>query len=366
MRIDEFCTFAPKSVIKAGAATENGQYMFFTSSNDESKRYTDYLYSGEGIIMGTGGNATLHYYNGKFAVSTDCIVLKPDGRVRCKYLYYFFLSKMQILEAGFKGAGLKHTNKKYIGNISMPLIPSLKEQDRIIKILDKISNIIMTRKQEIATLNDLTKARFVDMFGDPLTNPNGYPMHQLSEYIEFITSGSRGWAKYCVNSGTEWFITIKNVKGGKISTDNIQFVDAPNNSEAKRTRVREGDLLISITADLGRTGVVTREIAKHGAYINQHLTCIRLNRKLLEPLYVAYYMESPAGKAQFVSKNQSAVKAGLNFNSINTLKLLIPPKTVQKDYISFVAQVDKTKSVIEESLNGTRLLFDSLINKYYG
>ena len=63
---------------------------------------------------GTGGNATLHYYCGKYAVSTDCIVLLPNDRIRCKYLYYFFLANMRLLEAGFKGAGLKHTNKKYI------------------------------------------------------------------------------------------------------------------------------------------------------------------------------------------------------------------------------------------------------------
>ena len=86
MRIDEFCTYAAKSRIKAGAATRDGQYVFFTSSEDESKRYSDYLFDGEGIIMGTGGNATLHYYSGKYAVSTDCIVLLPDDRVRCKYL----------------------------------------------------------------------------------------------------------------------------------------------------------------------------------------------------------------------------------------------------------------------------------------
>ena len=72
----------------------------------------------------------------------------------------------------------------------------------------------------------------------------------LSEYIEFLSSGSRGWAKYYVDEGTEWFITIKNVKDCRISTDNLQPINAPDNAEAKRTRVHEGDLLISITADL--------------------------------------------------------------------------------------------------------------------
>ena len=232
--------------------------------------------------------------------------------------------------------------------------------------LGRIEKIIENRERELQKLDTLIKARFVEMFGDPLLNPNGYLVHQLSEYIEFLTSGSRGWSKYCTDDGDEWFITIKNVKDCRISLDNMQPINAPDNVEAKRTRVQEGDLLISITADLGRTGVVTKEIAEHGAYINQHLTCIRLNREELEPLYVAYFMESPAGKKQFVAKNQSAVKAGLNFNSINTLRLLVPPKTVQQEFLAFVAQVDKSKAAIRKSLDETQLLFDSLMQEYFG
>ena len=125
----------------------------------------------------------------------------------------------------------------------------------------------------------------------------------------------------------------------------MQPINAPVYAEAKRTKVQEGDLLISITADLGRTGVVTKEIADHGAYINQHLTCIRLNKEMLNPLYVAFFMESPAGKEQFESKNQSAVKAGLNFNSINSLRLLVPPMDEQNAFVGFVQQIDKSKVI---------------------
>ncbi|MBR3167326.1 MAG: restriction endonuclease subunit S [Erysipelotrichaceae bacterium] len=224
----------------------------------------------------------------------------------------------------------------------IPVYPAQTQAEIVVR-LDTVQRIIDARRQELAALDDLIKARFVEMFGDPRINPNNYPVCQLSEHIAFLTSGSRGWAQYCVDDGVEWFITIKNVKECRISIDNMQPVNAPDNAEAKRTKVQEGDLLISITADLGRTGVVTREIAEHGAYINQHLTCIRLNRNTLNPLYVAYFMESPAGKEQFESKNQSAVKAGLNFNSINSLRLMVPPMDEQNDFVEFVAQVDKSK-----------------------
>ena len=238
--------------------------------------------------------------------------------------------------------------------------PPLKKQKEIVDVLDTIRIIISHRKQQLVELDNLIKARFVEMFGDPKINPHNYPVCQLSDYIEFLTSGSRGWARYCKDEGSEWFITIKNVKDCHISTDNMQSIDAPDNAEAKRTKVHEGDLLISITADLGRTGVVTKEIADHGAYINQHLTCIRLRKAVLNPLYVAYFMESPAGKEQFVSKNQSAVKAGLNFNSINSLRLLVPPMELQDAFITFVEQVDKSKVV--ESIYKTDTLFDITLN----
>ena len=222
-------------------------------------------------------------------------------------------------------------------------IPKFEEQNQIAKRLDAIKRILDSYDSILKKYDNLIKARFVEMFGDTIDNPKGYLIHQLSEYITSLTSGSRGWAQYCVDNGEEWFITIKNVKNCHISMDNIQPVNAPDNTEAKRTKVQEGDLLISITADLGRTGVVTKEIAEHGAYINQHLSCVRLNRTVLNPLFVAYYMESPAGKEQFIAKNQSAVKAGLNFNSINSLKIMVPPLVEQDRFVDFVQQVDKSK-----------------------
>ena len=123
---------------------------------------------------------------------------------------------------------------------------------------------------------------------------------------------------------------------------------------------------LSITADLGRTGVVTQEIAEHGGYINQHLTCIRLDREAVRPLYVAYYMESDAGKRQFQAKNQSAVKAGLNFNSINALRLAVPPIELQDAFIAFVEQTDKSKMAIQQSLDKLELLKKSLMQEYFG
>ena len=258
-----------------------------------------------------------------------------------EYIYYLFKYKNWD-EGSNKAVMGKTLNKATLSEIEIEICP-IEQQREIVRILNKMMEILLGLERELQLLDDLIRARFVEMFGDPIKNPKKYPVHQLSEHITSLTSGSRGWAQYCVDDGREWFITIKNVKGCHIITDNMQPVNAPDNAEAKRTKVQEGDLLISITADLGRTGVVTKEIAEHGAYINQHLSCIRVNKEVLNPLFVAHYMESPAGKEQFTAKNQSAVKAGLNFNAINSLKLIVPPMKEQKNFINFVHQVNKSK-----------------------
>lgn len=291
--------------------------------------------------------------------------IAPDTK-KCdtKYIAYAIQSQQHRLQDIANAAVVPILNKTQFSDIEI-LLPPLEEQRRIATTLDKVSDLIAKRRVQLNKLDLLVKARFVEMFGDPVTNPYGYPVHQLSDYIEFLTSGSRGWAQYFSDEG-EYFITIKNVKNCRITLNDVQHIVPPDNAEAKRTKVQEGDLLISITADLGRTGVVTKEIADHGAYINQHLTCIRLNQKEVLPLYVAYYMESDAGKGQFQAKNQSAVKAGLNFNSINTLRLMVPPKEQQGLFINFVEQTDKSKMTIQQGLDKLETLKKALMQRYFG
>ena len=387
MRLSEICEINPKaqvmndttsvSFVAMPDVSEEGEINVGTIRpyGEVRKGFTSFI---EGDVL--FAKITPCMENGKGAVavglvngvgfgSTEFHVLRPNpDKVDRNWIYYLtaWPSFRKNAEKNMTGsAGQKRVPKSFLEKYELN-VPSLDVQREQANALTQTRSVINLRKRQISALDDLIKARFVELFGDPKLNPYGYPVHLLSEYIEFLTSGSRGWAQYCVDDGSEWFITIKNVKDCHISTGNMQPVNAPDNAEARRTRVQEGDLLISITADLGRTGVVTKEIADHGAYINQHLTCIRLNQEAVDPLYVAYFMESSAGKEQFVSKNQSAVKAGLNFNSINSLRLLVPPKAVQQDFLRFVAQVDKSKLIVQKSLDETQMLFDSLMQQYFG
>ena len=298
--------------------------------------------------------------------STGYCVLRCNDSIDKRYVFHFCQSPYFIDDMTSQAAGASYpaVSSGIVKSSTIPDHP-IEKQKLIADCLDKVSELIALRKEQLAKLDQLVKSRFIELFGDPVINSKGWPVCELSEYIQFLTSGSRGWAQYFTESG-EYFITIKNVKNCRITLDDVQHVVPPDNAEAKRTRVQEGDLLISITADLGRTGVVTKDIADYGGYINQHLTCIRLNKDAVRPLYVAYYMESEAGKCQFQAKNQSAVKAGLNFNSINSLKLMVPPIELQEAFITFVEQTEKSKLAIQQSLDKLELLKKFLMQEYFG
>ena len=284
-----------------------------------------------------------------------------------QYLYYFLKSDIALCLIKNIATGSVRDNLKLSMLYEFPInLPNIERQKEIVSTLDKLQSIITNLRTQLEKLDLLVKARFVEMFGDIYTNKYDLPICPLSDYITFLTSGSRGWAKYCTENGADWFITIKNVKACKITTHNIQQLNAPDNMEAKRTKVQEDDLLISITADLGRTGVVTKEIAEHGAYINQHLTCVRLNKSKITPIYAAYFMESNSGRPQFEAKNQTGVKAGLNFDSIKSLKISVPPLTLQNQFADFVKQVDQSKSILQQELDKAQMLFDSLMQEYFG
>ena len=359
-KLPELCEIQYGYAFDSACFTEDNTHLPLVRIRDVKRGYSETFYSGNypsdyvidsgNLLVGMDGEFNIARWKGGHALLNQRVCkITAKENVNEEYIRFALSKALKEIENRTAFVTVKHLSAKELNQLEID-IPNYTTQTDVARVLTQIESIISARQQQLQKLDELVKARFVELFGDPKINPNKYPVCQLSEHIAFLTSGSRGWAQYCSDDGTEWFITIRNVKDCHIETDNMQPINAPDNAEAKRTRVQEGDLLISITADLGRTGVVTKEIAEHGAYINQHLTCIRLKQDVLNPLYVAYFMESPAGKEQFESKNQSAVKAGLNFNSINSLRLMVPPLEEQNAFVNFVEQVDKSKVAVQTAL----------------
>lgn len=310
------------------------------------------------------GKTAFSYKDTKCSVGAFCSIIRPKSNIDARYLFHFLNSTLfRNWTQSSQGINIKNIKTNELKEFLIPCLP-LDEQRRIAAILDKADAIRRKRQEALKLADDFLKSVFLDMFGDPVTNPKGWEIVPLEKPLLFLTSGSRGWARYYSSDG-EMFLTIKNVRDNRISTDNIQYIKAPQTKEAERTKVQEGDLLISITADLGRTGVVPKSIASYGTYINQHLSLIRLDQSLMNPVFASFYLESKAGKDQFASKNQMGVKAGLNFDAVKSLRLFSPPIELQNQFAAFVEQADKSKVAMQRQLQGAEFLKASLMHQYF-
>ena len=292
--------------------------------------------------------------------SQDITAIIPDPHcLDGSYLVHFLKTKQPHLERLARGATIKGVTREAVANLAIPL-PPLDEQKRIAGILDAADALRAKRREALAELDTLLQSTFLDMFGDPVTNPMGWEVVTVGDEIGFLTSGSRGWAKYYAKDG-DTFIRIQNLKDGQLDLGDIAFVNAPESAEARRTKVEPGDVLLSITADLGRTAVVPGGIAK--AHINQHLAILRFTS--LNPVFVSYQLASKGGQAQFDRLNREGVKAGLNFNDVKSIRLTNPPLDLQHRFAASVESVEQQKTRQRAHLAELDTLFASLQSRAF-
>ena len=299
-----------------------------------------------------------HIWNGPIGVLNQHIFrvdLDPK-KITKEWAMHSINAQLDVLIGGAQGGvGLKHVTKSQVESLDIPT-PPIEIQNELVGRLSLASNLKEMRKQTLEGLDEYLRSLFIEMFGDPVTNPFDWKIQKLKDFEAFLTSGSRGWAEYYSESGAI-FIRIQNVKDTRLELDDVAYVSAPDNAEAKRTKVQPGDLLISITADLGRTCVIPNDIGD--AYINQHLALIRL--KGISPLYVSNFIESNAGKAQLLKLNRAAVKAGLNFNDIRSLEIPVPPVELQNKFQAKWLRHQQLRRQLLASQNDIQSLFSSLL-----
>ena len=294
--------------------------------------------------------------------STGYCALRPDkDKLDSRFLFHWvktgvFVQRMVDVAIG---ANYPAVSDAKVKASKIPL-PALAEQKRIAGILDAADALRAKRREALGQLDTLLQSTFLDMFGDPVTNTMGWKVVSVGDEIRFLTSGSRGWAKYYAKGG-DTFIRIQNLKDGQLDLGDIAFVNAPESAEAKRTKVEPGDVLLSITADLGRTAVVPRGIAK--AHINQHLAILRFTS--LDPVFVSYQLASKGGQAQFDRLNREGVKAGLNFHDVKSIRLTNPPLKLQHRFAAIVESVEQQKASQRTHLAELDTLFASLQSRAF-
>ena len=191
---------------------------------------------------------------------------------------------------------------------------------------------------------------------------------EISQISELITSGSRGWAAYYADSGA-LFLRMTNLPkdGIKLLLDDKKYVQLPEGSnEGKRTAVRDGDILISITAELGKIGFV-EGFANKEAYVNQHICLIRPTPSEVNPKFLAYYLSSPSQRYLLNSLNDSGAKSGLNLSAIAKFRINLPDINLQEHAVYFLehweAAIEKTEALIDAKERQFRWLQNELMRK---
>ncbi len=280
------------------------------------------------------------------------------------FLRYYLLSDQfnRKFMRTVKGVGgsLLRADPKQVEKFKIPL-PPLPTQRRIAAALDLADRQRQLLRTEIAAYGKLGESLFLEMFGDPVSNPKDWDTATLGSQLEFLTSGSRGWAKYYSNEG-DVFLRIQNVGYDELRLEDLQRVQAPASQEAVRTTLQVGDIVLSITADLGRTGVIPADFPK--AHINQHLALLRLN-KSYNPKFVSSYIASKGGQSLFKGLDKGGVKAGLNFTDIKSYKVFEVALHLQNQFANRIQKIEALKAQAETALAEADDLFDTLLQRAF-
>jgi type I restriction enzyme S subunit len=315
---------------------------------------TDVLIAWDGANAGTVG-FDLEGYIG----STLAILRPTHDDIHAPYLGYFLRSKFDEIQENTTGAAIPHINRDHLENLQLP-IPPLPEQRRIADLLARADRLRRLRRTARQLGDTYLQSVFLEMFGDPVRNQKGWNVVTLGEKLNFITSGSRGWAEYYSDKGNI-FLRVQNVGANQLLLDDVAYVQAPDTTESRRTRVQSGDLLISATADIGRTAVIPKNFPI--AYINQHLFLLRL--KDLNPVFIAGYFATPKGRGQILKLNREGVKSGLNFDDARSLKVFNPPLAEQARFAAMVNRYERLRSQQRESERQAEHLFQSLLREAF-
>lgn len=268
-----------------------------------------------------------------------------------KYLYYALLNA-KIPNTGY------NRHFKWLKEVEIPL-PEEHIQEKIVLTLEKLDNLISQRKQQLAKLDELVKARFVEMFGECEEHK------KLEEYAKLITKGaSPKWqgVDYC-EEGT-LFVTSENVREGYLDLSKKKYLDDKINEIQPRSMLKQNDILINIVgASIGRAAVYDcDEIAN----INQAVALVRVDFSQINQVYLMAFLNSPQAIEIYGKMKKGGARDNLSLQNIADLRIPVAPTELQNQFATFVKQVDKSKIAVQKALDEAQTLFDSLMQQYFG
>lgn len=297
--------------------------------------------------------------------TSELLPLRPDARVLNRdYLAVFLRSDSFVTWAVSKTAGAKmpRLGTKDLMNAEIP-VPTIEQQKKIAEKFKKLEQLISLRKQQLAKLDELVKARFVEMFGNIIRNDKSWPIHNFSD-IASSRLGKMLDAKQQTGKYSYPYLANFNVQWFNFNVDNLNQMDF-NEAEQKEFELRDGDLLVCEGGEIGRCAVWHNEIQP--CFFQKALHRVRCNRQLVQPDYLAWWFKYNCNHGGFAEiAGAKATIAHLPGIKLKQLQVALPPLSLQNEFAAFVERVDQQKQTVQQSLEKLELMKKALMQEYFG
>lgn len=345
--------------LDANASSPDGEYPFFTCSKEPLK-ISSYSYDCECVLVAGNGDLNVKYYNGKFDAYQRTYIIEDNsnGRLYLPYLYYFMNGYVEELRKLSIGGVIKYIKLRNLTDALIEL-PDIETQKYIVSILSKIKELIDSRYQELKILENLIKARFVEMFGDPVSNSKGLQEATLPE----IGILGRGVSKHRPRNDPK-------LLGGKyplIQTGDVAAADlyilsytsTYSDIGLDQSKIwNKGTLCITIAANIAKTAILDFD-----ACFPDSVVGFMANDKT-NNVYIHYWFSF--FQRILEEQDPESAQKNINLKVLSELKVICPEKEEQDKFADFVSQIDKSKATVQKALDETQLLFDSLMQQHFG
>lgn len=342
----------------------------------------EYMKEGKAIIIDQGMNKIAGYTNRENGLYTDVpVIIFGDHTRIIKYIdkpFFLGADGVKLLKAKDKSANYKYLyyalrnakipntgynrHFKWLKEVQIKY-PNREKQKEIVEILDTISIIIQNRKLELKLLDDLTRARFIEMFGVYPANPMGWEIGTIRDIVTEVRYGS---SRPAVDGGKYPYLRMNNITyGGELDLSDTKRIDIPDN-ELDKCTVRRGDVLFNRTNSkelVGKTCVYDRdEMMVLAGFVIR----IRVKDCIL-PEFLSAFLNTDFSKQMLLGMCKTAIgQANINAQELQNIGLYLPPVELQRRFIQFKKETDKSKAAVQKALDQTQLLFDSLMQEYFG
>ncbi len=324
--------------------------------------YDSYNHEQETVIItcrgATCGTVNLTHPRSYVTGNAMCLDNVKDS-VDIKYLFY----SMQEYDFTKVISGTAQPQITRVGLEKVEFaLPSLDVQREIVSILDKIDTLIEKRRLQLKKLDDLIKARFVEMFGDPVYSAIDSKI-ELSDICEKITDGEHGSVARVANGHP--FLNAKHIlKTGVIDWKTITYIgDEDHQRIYKRCNPEKGDILLTTTGTIGNVAIMPEceEVS-----MDRGITLLKINRHKVTSEFVAEMLKHPSIQMAMGANVHASAIGHLFMNKVKKLPSILPSMKKQIEFTTFVQQIDKSKATVQKALDETQLLFDSLMQQYFG